>query len=306
MKKLHKKINTLYKIFVFFIVFSFVASPLYALELNSANFRVINSIFDSGSTINSTNFSVTGSISQPSAGSWASASLPLVAGTITSCGKIISAGAYTLGQSLTGITGPCFVVSADNVLIDGAGYSVTAVGGNSNYAIVATNASTGGNGYDLTVNNINFINFSGGINASGSNNPSGLGGNGGAISVSSSSLATIVSSGGNGSIISNNGNGGFVSISNTTTGSVTVDGAIKGSISIIGVDLNISNNSYTAGTFNLSYSGVLNTTNSSLSALTHFIINSVDLGSYIGGSFPLIPGEINSCGTIYFEGDYLF
>ena len=69
-------------------------------------------------------------------------------------------------------------------------------------------------------------------------------------------------------------------------------------------NLDLSNNTYTASTLNLSYSGTLTTTSTTLSALTHLIINTTDLGSYVGGAFPLIPGNINSCGTIYFAGTY--
>ena len=279
--KLNKNVVSLFLLFVLFFSTTLISSA----ESTSTSYKVTDSTFGAGSQMNSTNFSVSGSLSQSSVGLWATNALPLVPGTITSCGKITASGTYTLGLSLTGISGSCFVVQANNVIIDGAGFSVTAGSGNANYAITATSSSSGGNGYGTTtIQNINFVNFGGGVNANGNNNAGGAGGNGGNILVSSSTLGSITSAGGSGST---SGNGGA-----------------KGNIYLSSTNLDLSNNTYTASTLNLSYSGTLTTTSTTLSALTHLIINTTDLGSYVGGAFPLIPGNINSCGTIYFAGTY--
>lgn len=301
-----RKINKFIRVFLFLIIFSMSAGTLYGAESGSTNFKIVEDAFGAGAQMNSTNFSVSGILSDSPAGSWSSGSLPLVAGTITSCGKITASGTYTLGLNLTGISGPCFVVSANNVIIEGNGYSITAVSGNSSYAVTATSSLNGGNGYSVNVNNITFVNFTGGVNASGNNSTSGTGGTGGTISIGTSTVGNVISNGGNGNLVGNGGNGGNISISNSTAGNVTSSGATNGIVSIVATDLNLSNKTYTAGTLSLSYSGLLTTTNTTLSALTNLIINFNDLGSYIGGEFPLIPGTINSCGSIYFSGIYTF
>ena len=150
--------------------------------------------------------------------------------------------------------------------------------------------------------------------AGGSKSSAGTAGNGGSagtITVANSTSTGLISAlpgaagvgtGGatNGSI----GTGATTTIATSTTSSVTSTGT-NGSIVITGSNLNLSNNTYTANsTLSLAYSGTLTTTNATTSALTHLIINSVDEGSYIGGPFPLIPGVINSCGTLYFIGTY--
>jgi hypothetical protein len=84
----------------------------------------------------------------------------LVPGSVSSCGVISAAGAYTLSADVTGITGSCFTVSANNVTINGAGHSVTASGGNSNFAVSAA-------GYTgLVLNDITFSGFGAGVTAS--------------------------------------------------------------------------------------------------------------------------------------------
>jgi len=290
-------------------IFALSASVQHALALSSANYTITDSNFGAGPQMNSTNFSISGNVAGTPSGLWTSGSLPLVSGTVTSCGKITAAGTYTLGLNLTGISGTCFVVSADNVIIDGAGFSVTAVSSNSSYAVTATSSASGANGHIVTLNNITFSNFANGVNASGSNNGGGQGGNGGLITISTSTIGNVTSNGGTGSTINNGGNGGTILVTNSTTGGVTSSGAtggVGGVVTLTRSNLDLSNNTYTSGTLNLSYSGVLTTANTNLSALSHLVVNSVDLGAYGGGAFPLIPGTINSCGTIYFSGTYTF
>ena len=288
-------------------------SPLfyiYGAELNSASYKINNSIFGVGQQMDSTNFSITGGSSQDSNGSFSSGSLPLIPGEITSCGKITTAGTYTLSTNLIGISGPCFLVQANNVTIDGGGYTVLASTTNSSYAVLATSSvSDGGSAYGTTtIQNITFTGFQGGVNASGNNASSGNnnGGAGGSVIISTSTLGTVLTSGGLGFGSGSVGNGATVTINNSTTGNITSSGT-GGSIIITGSDLDLSNKTYTAGsTFNFSYSGTINTTNTTLSALQHFIKSGTDYGSYVGGGFPLFPSIINTCGNLYFSGTYTF
>ena len=286
MEKLFLKKNKFTAGLAIFLSFVMPTASLYAAESSSTNYQIIDSTLGSGQQMNSTNFSVTGVFSQSSFGSWVSGSLPLLPGIITSCGQITTSGTYTLGTNITGISGPCFIIQANNVVINGAGYTVTASTSNSSYAITATSSvANGGSGYGTTtVQNISFVNFGGGINANGNNNVVGAGGNGGNIYVASSTLGSITSTGGSGNSSGNGGAGGAIIISNT--------------------NLDLSNKTYSGAALSLLYSGTLTTASTTLGALNHLIINSSDLGSYVGGAFPIIPGNISSCGSIYFAGTY--
>ena len=291
---------------VFLSIFLVPTFSLFAAQASSTNFILNDFLSGTGGSMSSTNFSLTGAVSQSSTGFWSTNSVPLAPGTITSCGKITASGTYTLTTNLIGISGPCFIVLANNVTINGGGYTVTAGAGNTNYAVMATSSvADGGSGYSTTtIQNITFSGFGGGVNASGSNNPSSAGGNGGSVFVASSTMGSIFSSGGSGSNAGNGGNGGSVTVATSTVGSITTTGLTNGSAFISGSNLNLSNNTYTTDSLNLNYSGTLTTSTTTLSALTHLIINSVDLGTYIGGAFPIIPGSINTCGTLYFAGSY--
>ncbi|MDD5165334.1 MAG: hypothetical protein PHG25_02240 [Candidatus Pacebacteria bacterium] len=195
------------------VVIFFSASQAQATESASASYVVSDSVFGAGHEMDSTSFSITGFLSHILFGSYSSPTLPLSSGTITSCGKITAPGTYTLSSNLNGISGTCFVIAANGVTIDGNGYTVTARGGNVSYAITATSSvANGGSAYSgLTIQNITFTNFAAGINASG-NNGTTLGGNGGNIVIASSSLGSLVTSGGTASS-GTGGNGGNIGIS---------------------------------------------------------------------------------------------
>ena len=140
------------------------------------------------------------------------------------------------------------------------------------------------------------------MNASGNNGTSGNtnGGNGGLVLVATSTMGSVIANGGQGFGSGSAGTGGTVTVNSSTLGNIT-----SGSIILSGTNLNISNKTYNASsTLNISYSGSLTTTNTTLSALQHFIISSTDYGSYVGGSFPLFPSTINTCGNLYFSGTY--
>jgi len=298
------------KITAWLLMFIFLVTPftsIYSAELNSNNFIINEYDFDTGDNMNSTNFSVSGSATQGQKGLFSTNSLPLVPGVITSCGKITTAGTYTLGANLTGVSGTCFSVQVNDVIIEGDGYAVTAANSNSSYAITATSSSVAGSGYGTTtIQNIVFSGFGGGVNASGNNAVSGNtnGGNGGKLLIASSTMGAILTSSGLGSGTGSAGAGGSVVLNNSTAGNITNSGS-SGSITISGSDVNLSNNIYTtSGTFSLSYSGALTTTNTTLSSLSNFIIQGTNYGSYVGGAFPIIPSTITSCGNLYFAGTY--
>jgi hypothetical protein len=230
-----KNINKITSLFLIFAIFLLPFQNLLAFESSSTNFRVVDSNPQNGLQATSTNFSVTGQIGNQPFGSWASDALPLVPGTITSCGKINEPGTYTLNNDLSGISGVCFWVQSNNVTIDGAGFSVTAESGNSNYAVLATSSINGADGYGTTtIQNITFNGFGGGVNASGNINTtgtayniSGYGGQGGDIVIATSTLGNVVSNGGMGVYGGTiGGDGGNINISNSNVGTITSNGAI--------------------------------------------------------------------------------
>jgi hypothetical protein len=199
---------------IFVFIFSSTLS-VYGAEATSTSYSVTNSSFGSGNQMDSTNFSVTGSLSQSENVSYSTASLPLVPGNITSCGKIITSGTYTLTSDLSNITTSCFSVLANDVIILGAGHTITGTLGNASYAVVATSSATNG-GFsfsNLNIQDITFNNFAGGVNANG-NDGTASGGNGGSVVIASSTIGSITANGGTASS-GVGGNGGTISITGT-------------------------------------------------------------------------------------------
>ena len=188
---------------------------VHAQESSSTNFTVQGGTFGGSDSMDSTNYSVNGTFGQISTGSWSASNIPLSAGTITSCGTITTSGTYTLNSDLSEISGPCFIIIADGVTINGAGYTITASTSNNSYAIVATSStSNGGSAYNnITVENITLSGFAGGIDANG-NDGTSSGGNGGSVIVSSSTMVSITANGGNTSS-GTGGNGGSITLSGT-------------------------------------------------------------------------------------------
>ena len=204
----------LYSLLVSFFVFLPV-TIVYGAEASSANYMVTSSSFGGGDIMNSANFSVTGSLSQSQNVLYTTALLPLVPGDITSCGKIYTPCTYTLTSDLPNITGSCFVVLVNDVIILGGGHTVTGIYGNSSYTIIATSSIVnGGSSFgNLTIQDIVFNNFAGGVNADG-NNGTLYGGNGGTVNVLSSVIGSITANAGNASSGAG-GNGGSISILGT-------------------------------------------------------------------------------------------
>jgi len=298
------------KVTSFILIFLFVAlptAPVFSAELTSSSYTIQEYEVGSGDEMNSTNYSVTGNLNQVHTGIFSVSNLPLAPGVITSCGKITTPGTYILGSNLIGISGTCFSVQANDVTIDGDGYTVIASNSNSSYAVTATSSVSADSAYGTTtISNITFSGFGGGVNASGNNATGGNtnGGNGGNVVVSNSSMGAILTSAGLGFGSGVVGNGARVEVTDSTTGNITNSGT-GGVILLSGNNLNISNNIYTAsGAFSVSYTGTLTTTNTTLSAVSNFSVQGTNYGSFIGGGFPLYPSTITSCGSLYFAGTY--
>ncbi|MFA6158770.1 MAG: hypothetical protein WC763_04095 [Candidatus Paceibacterota bacterium] len=162
--------------------------------------------------------------------------LPLLTSSVSGCGAIASSGTYTLSGDISGVTGTCFVVSANNVTINGAGHSITAAGGNTSYAISAGNSS------NLVLQDISISGFGGGL-------------------VNSYS-----------------------------------------SVSYTGTDVTFSTT--TASTLSVIYTGTLNAIETTVSNLLSFVINSVDLQSFVAGLFSWSQQSISSCGALSSSGVY--
>ncbi len=280
---------------------------VFSASLQSTNFSVEEYTFGSGDQSNSTNFSITGSIDQVQRGLYSVSNLPLAPGNITSCGKITTAGTYTLTEDLIGISESCFYIEADNVTINGNGHTVLADVSNASYAIIATSSSSGSSApATTTIQNITFSGFFGGVFTSGNTATSGNtnGGDGGTLIIENSTMGAIVANAGLGSGTGVIGRGGNVSVVDSSVGNISTTGT-SGIISISKDDLDISNKIYTtSGTFSISYIDSLTTTNTTISSISNFIVNGINYGSYIGGAFPIIPGNITACGSLYFSGTY--
>ena len=65
----------------------------------------------------------------------------LLPGNISTCGELAAPGTYTLTGNVTGVSSVCFQVTSNSVVIDGAGFSVAAAGGNTSYAVTATSTT---------------------------------------------------------------------------------------------------------------------------------------------------------------------
>ncbi|MEI7777785.1 MAG: hypothetical protein WCI52_04250, partial [bacterium] len=67
-----------------------------------------------------------------------------------------------------------------------------------------------------------------------------------------------------------------------------------------------SNNGYiyTSNLSQVAVSSVITHTNTILSSLSDLTIDGTDWGPYVGGTWPVFPGSISSCGTIAFPGTY--
>ena len=203
-----------------------------------------------GTVLSATNLSVTNNGTTTNFGAFAGGAFPLLPGTINSCGTILVSGTYTLGQSLTGVSGTCFIVQANNVTIGSstAPFTITATSSNTSYAITAT--STGAAYGTTTVNNLTFSGFGGGgINANGTT--AGAGGN---VSIATSTMGAITSVGVGTAAVSGN-----INISNSNTGAVTASGGFGAAAANGGVGgtINITASSTVTGAVTASGGGTV-------------------------------------------------
>ncbi len=89
---------------------------------------------------------------------------PYTANTAGSCGVLSTAGAtYTLAANYSINGSTCFTVSAANITLDCAGYSITGNNSTSTYGVYSTQSNT-------TIQNCNISNFSSAIYLSGASN----------------------------------------------------------------------------------------------------------------------------------------
>jgi hypothetical protein len=264
---------------------------------------------------------------------------PLYPGNISSCGQIMTFGVYTLTSDISG-DGSCLRIKADNVTINGAGYTVQ--GG------IDGNGDTDQGGRTFTVSNIHvtgnvvanagsddneddYVEGGGSITVTGSSTISSIqvsGGNGGSVTVTgTSTISSIFASGqnlaGDGgsisisgfltspiSLINANGEGGDSENAGGNGGNVTINS--PGILNISGTEINVSpgpSNSGggdgTPGTLSLSYGTLITTNATNFSALSNLVLNGSSQGSFAGGVYnPLSPGNISSCGVISSPGTY--
>ena len=107
-------------------------------------------------------------------------------GTITDCGELAAPGTYTLGNNI-GSGGSCLFVSSSDVIIDGAGFTIT---GDITSAD-GLNDTNGTSGIDITISNaiiVGSVISGNGGNGEGGDGQPGNAGSGGSISISKTSL----------------------------------------------------------------------------------------------------------------------
>ncbi|MEI6042645.1 MAG: hypothetical protein WCQ00_03730, partial [bacterium] len=195
------------------------------------------------------------------------------------------------------------------------------------------NYGNSGNGGDIVITGSTVTTVASGYGASSGQGSHG--GSGGSISVTNSTTGTIDTGfGGDSDYQSTAGNGGRVLIAGSTTGSITAgyggtdnygNGGNGGSVSISGVDLNLSNITIAGGHFGqgdtsngyyngangslyISYTGTINVTGLILSALSSLQLNNSMTYNFPGGSFPMLSGasltSSSQCSSIVFPGTY--
>ena len=231
-------------------------------------------------------------------------------GNISSCGELASPGLYTLTQSVSNGTTTCFTVSSDNVIINGGGFTVSGSGTTS--VAIDARARTGGptgaltegsNAYtNLIVNNLNITgyatgaNLSGNADSSGSGVKNGNGGDAGDVYFFFSSIGSVTAGGGNSTSKTYGGIGGNISFKNTNLDISSSTMSALGGTGTSGRN--------TDGGLSLTYSGTLTKTSLVLSSLSFLNDNSVNYGVYVGGTWPILPGNISTCGTLYGPGTF--
>ena len=186
---------------------------------------------------------------------------------ISSCQTISTPGNYKLTQDISGVTGTCFVIASNKVIIDGGGHTVTATGGNTSYAFTATHSNS--NAYtNIGIKNMILVGFGGGVDARGAGGTIGStqGKDGGRITLYNvtfpTNTVTVNGSGGNGyydNATIGGGNAFTIKIINSTVGSVIINGGdVAGNFGI----------GYNNGTLYGGSAGTVLNTNSTIGTIT--------------------------------------
>ncbi|MBM3303477.1 MAG: hypothetical protein FJY76_00110, partial [Candidatus Aenigmarchaeota archaeon] len=153
--------------------------------------------------------------------------------TIYRCGSL-SAGTYALNHSISD-SGDCLTISASDVAIDCAGFSIT--GDGTGTGINADATGNGENGHGVMINDCNIGSFETSVSSSGAaNSEGGNGGSGGNITINNSITGNIASNGGYSDTITsgNGGNGGTITITNSTAGNLSSVGGSPYGYSVAG------------------------------------------------------------------------
>ena len=164
---------------------------------------------------------------------------------ISTCQTISSPGYYKLTANISNVSGTCFNITSDKVIIDGNGYTLSGANGNTNYAIVAT--STNANAYtNIGIKNLTVTGFGGGVDARGGDGVTGdtLGKNGGTVTLHTITFPTntlsVNTRGGDGFYESNTtatgGNAGNIKVTNSTLGEVVLSGGDTNGDLLVGAD----------------------------------------------------------------------
>jgi len=232
----------------------------------------------------------------------------LLPGSINTCGELAVPGVYTLTSNVGNGTSTCFTISSDNVIINGGGYTISGSGSVAIDARPRTGGpagalTEGANGYtNLIINELSITGYSTGINLSGNADSSGAGvtngagGNGGDVALYYSTVGSITSSGGNSTSRAYGGIGGNILLSSFDLN------IASSTLSVLGGTGTTGRN--TDGGLDLNYTNSLIKTNLTLSSLSFFNDNTTNYGIYIGGTWPITPGNISTCGTLFGSGTY--
>ena len=182
---------------------------------------------------------------------------------VTTCGEFPFSGTYHItsfdATNSLNASSTCFVVSAPNVVLTAtSSVSVSATGGTLAVDSRDNLNTNSGNAFGVEIRNIAFSGFQKGINANGKDANVGVGGSGsgtdaGAVTVSSSTLASIDASGGNG--FDAGGNGATTTVTNSI-----IAGPINAKGGYSGGDYNVT----AGGSGDGGYGGVVSITNSTI------------------------------------------
>jgi len=231
----------------------------------------------------------------------------LLPGEIDTCGELAISGTYTLTVDINTGNNTCFTISSDNVIINGTGHTLA---GSAAVAIDARARSgegtalvEGGNAYtNLVVNDITLTGYTTGINISGNPDTTGSGvnngyaGDAGDVAIFYSKVGSILADGGASTYTTFGGLGGNITFTDTNLD------ISNSTLSTLGGRGSVGSN--TNGGLDLNYSGTITKNNVSLSALSFFNDNATEYGIYPGGSWPITPGEVSTCGTLYGPGTF--